>query len=207
MPSSILEAKATADGTTPNRKVTPDVVFENTGVDYAGPVYTKYGYVRKPMVVKSYVCVFVSLSIKAVHLELISDLTSDSFVAALRRFISRRGKPKVIWSDHGTNFVGAKNDLKDLEQFLSDKAVQDHVSEFCTIQHIEWKFIPEKTPHFGGLWESAVKSMKYHLKRVTANVKLTFEEYSTVLTQVEACLNSRPLVALPCDAMVKGLTC
>ena len=186
-------------GQLPIERVTPDVVFENTGVDYAGPVYTKYGYVRKPTVVKSYVCVFVSLSVKAVHLELVSDLTSDSFVAALRRFISRRGKPKIIWSDHGTNFVRAKNDLKDLEQFLSDKAVQDHVSEFCTIQHIEWKFIPEKAPHFGGLWESAVKSMKYHLKRVTANVKLTFEECSTVLTQVEACLNSRPLVALPCD--------
>jgi hypothetical protein len=186
-------------GQLPIERVTPDIVFESTGVDYAGPVYTKYGYVRKPTVVKSYVCVFVSLSVKAVHLELVSDLTSDSFVAALRRFIARRGKPKIIWSDHGTNFVGAKNDLKELEQFLNNQRVQDHVSEFCTIQHIDWKFIPEKAPHFGGLWESAVKSMKYHLKRVTTNVKLTFEECSTVLAQVEACLNSRPLVALPCD--------
>ena len=95
-------------GQLPIERVTPDIVFENTGVDYAGPVYTKYGYVRKPTVVKSYVCVFVSLSVKAVHLELVSDLTSDSFVAALRRFIARRGNPKVIWSDHGTNFIGAK---------------------------------------------------------------------------------------------------
>ena len=56
--------------------------------------------------------------------------------------------------------------------------------------HIEWKFIPEKASHFGGLWEAAVKGMKYHLKRVTANVKLTFEEYSTIIAQLEACLNS-----------------
>lgn len=186
-------------GQLPIERVTPDIVFENVGVDYAGPVYTKYGYVRKPTVVKSYICVFISLSVKAVHLELVSDLTSDAFVSALRRFIARRGKPKVIWSDHGTNFVGAKNDLKELEQFLQDQKVHTHISEFCTTQHIQWRFVPERAPHFGGLWEAAVKSMKYHLKRVTANVKLTFEEYSTVIAQVEACLNSRPLVALPCD--------
>ena len=76
---------------------------------------------------------------------------------------------------------------------------QKDISEFCTTQHIEWKFIPERAPHFGGLWESAVRSMKYHLKRVVSDVKLTFEECSTVLTQIEACMNSRPLVALPCD--------
>ena len=86
-----------------------------------------------------------------------------------------------MWSDHGTNFVGAKNDLKELEQFLSERKVQGHISEFCMSHRIDWKFIHEKAPHFGGLWESAVKSMKYHLKRVTANVKLTFEEYSMVL--------------------------
>ena len=158
---------------------------------------------RRPTVVKSYICLFVSFSVKAVHLELVSDLTSDAFISCLRQFIARRGKPKVVWSDHDTNFVGAKNDLKELEQFLSERKVQGHISEFCTTHRIDWKFIPEKDPHFGGLWESAVKNIKYHLKCVTANVKLTFEEYSTVLAQVEACLNSRPLVALPCDG--KGI--
>ena len=69
--------------------------------------------------------------------------------------------------------IEKKNDLNELEQFLNDQKVQDHISEFCTTQHIELKFIPEKAPHFRGLWESAVKSMKYHLKRVTANVKRT----------------------------------
>ena len=73
------------------------------------------------------------------------------------------------------------------------------ISEFCSIQNIKWRFIPEHAPHFGGLWKAAVKSMKKHLKRVAANVKLTFEEFSTLLTQIEACLNSRPLVPLPHD--------
>ena len=140
----------------------------------------------------------VSLSVKAVHLELVSDLTTDTFISALRRFIARRGKPTLIWSDHGTNFVGAQNELKQLAEFLENQRIQN-ISQFCTSQRIQWKFIPEHSPHFGGLWEATVKSLKYHFKRVTANVKLTFEECSIVLAQIEACLNSRLLVALSCD--------
>ena len=185
-------------GQLPVERVEPGTVFDKVGVDYAGPVFIKHGYVRKPTIVKAYVCVFVSFTVKAVHLELVSDLTADAFVATLRRFIARRGKPSLIYSDHGTNFVGASKEI-DLIQFLEDQKTQAAVSKFCSTQNIVWKFIPERAPHFGGLWEAAIKSMKTHLRRVVANVKLTFEEFTTVLTQVEACLNSRPLVPLPCD--------
>ena len=136
---------------------------------------------------------------KAVHLELVSDLTSEAFIACLRRFVARRGKPSLIWSDHGTNFVGANRELKEFFEFLGQQMTQGIISEFCSTQNIEWRFIPEHAPHFGGLWEAAVKSMKNHLKRVVATVKLTFEEFATILAQIEACLNSRPLVALSCD--------
>ena len=111
----------------------------------------KYGSTRKPTFVKAYVCVFVSLSIKAVHLELASDLTTDAFIAALQRFIARRGKPSLIRSDHGTNFVGAVGELKEFVVFFQNQKAQGHISEFCTAQNINWKFIPEHTPHFGGL--------------------------------------------------------
>ena len=80
-------------GSLPVERLTPDRPFANVGIDYAGPFYVKYGYVRKPTIVKAYVSVFVSLSIKAVHLELVSDLTSDTFIVCLRRFIARRGSP------------------------------------------------------------------------------------------------------------------
>ena len=186
-------------GRLPLERVTPDIVFENVGIDYAGPLYIKYGHVRKPTVIKAYVCVFVSLSVKATHLELVSELISDAFIAALRRFIARRGKPSLIQSDHGSNFVGAKKELQELATFLEDQKTQGQISRFCTSQKIRWKFIPERSPYFGGIWEAAVKSLKFHLKRVTANVKLTFEECYTILTQIEACLNSRPLVANSCD--------
>ena len=186
-------------GQLPIERITPGAVFDQTGVDYAGPVYIKYGYVRKPTVIKAYVCVFVSFSVKAVHLELVSDLTSEAFIATLRRFISRRGKPSLIWSDNGTNFVGASRELQELADFLERQKVQQEISQFCSNQYIKWKFIPEHAPHFGGLWEAAVKSMKTHLRRVVSTHKLTFEEFTTVLTQIESCLNSRPLVPLQCD--------
>ena len=148
---------------------------------------------------KAYVCVFVSLSVKALHLELTSDLTTEAFIASLRRFISRRGKPSLIWSDNGSNFVGASRELKEFMEFLRSQKTQMIISKFCSVENIQWKFIPEHAPHFGGLWEAAVKSVKTHLRRVISHHKLTFEEFNTVLTQIEACLNSRPLVPIPHD--------
>ena len=104
-----------------------------------------------------------------------------------------------MWSDHDSNFVGTQKELKQLLDFHENQKTQNALSQFCTSQGIEWKFLPKRSPHFGGLWELCVKSMKYHLKHVISEVNLTFEEYSTVLTQVEACLNSHPLVGLSCD--------
>ena len=183
-------------GQLPLERVTPGSVFEKVGVDYAGPFQIKYGFVRKPTIVKAYICIFVSLSVKSVHLELVSDLTTDAFIAALRRFIARRGHPSLIWSDHGTNFVGANRELRQLADLIESQKTQKIISEFCAAKKIEWRFIPEHAPHFGGLWEAAVKSTKMHLKRIVASVKLTYEEFTTVLAQIEACLNSRPLVPL-----------
>ena len=148
------------------------VLRDKTGFRTAGH---KYGHVRKPIIVKTYICVFVSLSVKAIHLELVSDLTSEAFIACLRRFVSRCGYPSLLWSDHGTNFVGANRELKELNDILKEQKAQKSISEFCSAKNIEWKFIPEHSPHFGGIWEAAVKSFKNHLKRIVGEVKLTFE--------------------------------
>lgn len=148
------------------------------------------------------------LTVKAAHLELVSDLTTEAFIAALRRFVARRGCPALIWSDHGSNFVGAKGELKALHDLLSNHITQGAVSEFCSSLNTQWKYIPERSPHFGGIWESAVKSAKAHLKRVVSPVKLTFKEFTTVLAQIEACLNSRPLTPVnsPDDDGITALT-
>ena len=184
-------------GNLPIERITPDRPFANVGVDYAGPFYVKYGYVRRPTVVKAYVSVFVSLTVKAVHLEVVSDLTSEAFIACLRRFVARRGKLETIMSDNGTNFVGSNREIKELYRFLGQQKTQTTIGMFCSSQGITWKFIPERALHFGGLWEAAVRSIKKHLRRVINDQKLTFEELSTVLAQVEACLNSRPLTPIP----------
>ena len=95
----------------------------------------------------------------------------------------------------------ANRELTDLADFLDYRQKKSGFrgTNFCTSQGITWSYIPERAPHFGGLWESAVKSVKTHLRRVLGESRLTFEEFSTVLTQVEACLNSRPLVPLSLD--------
>ena len=186
-------------GQLPIERLTPDLVFDKVGVNYAGPFCIKYGHVRKPIVVKTNTSVFVSLSVKAVNLELVSELTTEAFLACLMCFISQQGKPTLIWSDHRTNFVGPAGEIKALIAFLKNQRSQDAISEFHSTQNIQWKFIPEQAPHFGGLWEAAVKSLRTHLRRVVGNVKQTFEEFTTVLAQVESCLNSRPFISLPLD--------
>ena len=119
-------------GQLPSERVVPGSVFEKVGLDYAGPFAIKYGHTRKSTIVKAYIAVFVSLSVKAVHLELVSDLTTQAFIATLRRFAGRRGDPTLIWSDHGTNFVGANRELKDLFQFMKDRQIEKEITEFCS---------------------------------------------------------------------------
>ena len=121
---------------------------------------------------KAYVCVFVSLTVKAVHLEVVSDLTTGSFIAS--RCIARRGIPSLIWSDNGTNFVGAAHEISALFQFLKSQHTQSAIIDFLSSHKIEWKFIPQHAPHFGGLWEACVKSMKNRLHQIVGNVKFTF---------------------------------
>ena len=183
-------------GQLPAQRVCPNAPFSVTGIDFAGHLIIKKGHTRKPVLVKTYVCIFVCLSTKATHLETVSDLTTDAFIAALKRFIARRGLPNEVYSDNGSNFVGASNDLKSLYSFFSKDSTQNSLSDFVSSQRIVWHFNPERAPHFGGLWEAAVKSMKYHLKRVVGQQKFTFEEFNTLLCQVEACMNSRPLLPL-----------
>lgn len=184
-------------GDLPSIRLSPSFPFTVTGVDYAGPFILKTRQGKNPATYKGYVSLFICLSIRAVHLELVTDLTTACFMAALRRFVARRGKPAQILSDNGTNFVGCRNELNRLGQFL--KLNESDIMDSCTVSEINWKFIPAHSPHFGGIWEAGVKSMKAHLKRVLANSKLTYEDFSTILTQVEGVLNSRPLSPMSSD--------
>lgn len=148
---------------------------------------------------KAYVAVFICMCTKAVHLELVSDLSTERFLQALRRFVSRRGRPSDMFSDNGTNFVGARNKLNELFRMLKDSRHHDRISTELAVDGIQWHFNPPSAPHFGGLWEAAVRSAKNHLLKVIGENVVSSEDFSTLLTQVEACLNSRPLVPMSDD--------
>lgn len=179
----------------------PSRCFENSGVDYAGPFILKCSNRRNAATQKAYICVFVCFATKAVHLELVCDLSTDAFIAALTRFISRRGLCKNIYSDNATCFVGTNNKLNDLKQLLSSESHMDRIHQVMTSHEMTWHFIPPRAPHFGGLWEAAVRSIKKHLNRNVALVKLTYDEFYTLLVQIEAILNSRPLTPLSTDPL------
>lgn len=138
------------------------------------------------------------MATRAIHLEAVSDMTTEGFLSAFKRFVARRGHCSEVFSDNGTNFVGASKELKRLFQ-ADSVSVIDQVAASLANKGTKWSFIPPHSPNFGGLWEAGVKSTKFHLRRVLDGTTLTYEELSTVLAQIEACLNSRPLYQVPSE--------
>ncbi|GFT61153.1 integrase catalytic domain-containing protein [Trichonephila clavipes] len=136
-------------------------------------------------------------ALKAVVLEIVSDLTTDAFLDILKRFVARRGKCATISSDNAKNFVGANRELKRLHNLL--KFLEEKLSSYLSSEGISWNFMPPRAPNFGGLWEAGVKSFKFYLKRAVGNLKMTLEEFLTILTQIEGILNSRPITPLSED--------
>ncbi|XP_046811888.1 uncharacterized protein LOC111690105 [Lucilia cuprina] len=166
--------------------------FTYAGVDFAGPFQIKSGNLRNSPYMKGYACIFVCFSTKAIHLEACSSLSSDAFLAAFARFTGRRGLPKRLMSDNGTNFLGASRSLRKESLLFLRKSAED-ISKKYAVHGFEWKFIPPSAPHMGGLWEAGVKSFKIHFQKIAGNQKFNFEEFSTLLTRIESVLNSRPL--------------
>ena len=135
----------------------------------------------------------------ALHLEAASDLSTASFLAAFHRFVARRGCPRIVYSDNGTNFAGATKAVQQEEArvlaSVADKARRELVDG-----HPEWRFISPGAPHMGGLWEAGVKSVKTLFRKVIGSHRLTYEELTTVLARIEAVLNSRPMTPMSEDA-------
>jgi hypothetical protein len=171
----------------------------HTGTDYFGPFQIRLTLRRGGKTTKGFAVLFICLSTEAIHLELVNDLTTESFLSALRRFVSRRGRCAHIYADNATYFTKANKDLKELRELFRTEQHQKTVQTELTNQGVQWHFIPPRSPHFGGLWESGVRLAKYHLKRIVGKATLSYEELLTVLTHVEACLNSRPVIPMSND--------
>lgn len=181
----------------PSERVNPGRAFQSTSVDYAGPVHIKrYNAQRTKIIDKGYIAVFVCTRVKTMHLELVSSLSTEAFLAAFSRFSNRRGRIQELIADNATTFKGAENEQEKIYNSWRKAATSEMMQTTTT----KWKFIPPSAPHMGGLHEAAVKSAKHHLRRVIGAQQLTFEELATLLVQVEGCLNSRPMIALSEDA-------
>ncbi|XP_055714302.1 uncharacterized protein LOC129808548 [Phlebotomus papatasi] len=180
--------------------------FYQTGIDYCGPVYIKTP-VRSRVVLKMYIALFTCLATRAIHLELVTDLTTQAFIAAMKRFMARRGKPNEILCDNATTFVGPDREIRQVSELMSSEEHQTRVIDSASREGITFKFIPPRSPHFGGAWESLIKRVKFHLCRAAGDSHLTQEEMLTLLAQIEACVNSRPLTTISSDpADLEALT-
>lgn len=187
-------------GALPKTRVNQAHCFEVTSIDCLGPINIKASMLRSNVVMKVWALVFVCQVTKAVHIEILTNMTSECYIAALKRFISRRGFCKLIYSDNGTNFRGGARIIEeDYNTFLNtfkNSEFQQEIIDWCSTQRMEFQFIPAHCAHVGGLHEAAVKSFKHHLKRVAGHRLFNLEELNTLVIQIEAILNSRPLTTI-----------
>ena len=146
---------------------------------------------------KGYIAIFICMATRAVHIEVVEDYSSEAFIAAFHRFTARRGHCKKLYSDQGTNFVGADAQLK--QMIVASSSFSSPIVKSLAQEGTSWIFNPPSAPHFGSIWEAAVKSAKHHMRRVIGDQVLTFSELATLMCRIEACLNSRPLTALTDD--------
>lgn len=179
-------------GSLPQVRVTPTRAFQHSGVDFAGPIDLRLSKGRGCKTQKGYLSIFVCMVTRAIHIEIVTSLTAIDFVAAFKRFVARRGRCSDIWSDNATNFIAGNKEL--INQFeKSIGQVHSEIENLLANDRTTWHHIPASGPHFGGLWEASVKLIKFHLKRVLGTTTLTYEEMSTITSQIEACINSRPI--------------
>lgn len=182
----------------PVQRVNPQLrPFCSVGVDYLGPVEVSVGRRKE----KRWIALFTCLAVRAVHLEVVHSMTTESCLMAIRRFVCKRGSPDEFFSDNGTNFKGASNEMdKSLKQI--DRECAEHIIS----PRIKWNFIPPSTPHMGGVWERMVKSVKQAMKVMDDGRKLTDEVLLTTLSEAEDMINTRPLTYLPQDSEVEAIT-
>ncbi|XP_062542316.1 uncharacterized protein LOC134210285 [Armigeres subalbatus] len=179
----------------PSVRLKPARAFTYSGMDYCGPFLVR-PLIGKGSSVKVYVSLFVCLVVKAVHLEVVSDLSTAACINAVKRFIAYRGRVLELHCDNATTFVGADRELRKLRKEFQQQFKSKEWGEYCTGNGITFRFIPARSPHFGGIWESGVKSFKYHFRRIMGQKAFSMDQLLTVVAQIQSVLNSRPLVSM-----------
>ena len=170
----------------PKERVCPSRVFSVVGIDFLGAIHLY----DSDESTKAYILIFSCATTRAIHIELVSSMSVHHFLLALKRFIGRRGVPKIIISD---NFFSFKKANSDLVKAFKTNLQSDEFSIFIADKGIDWKFIVQYAPFWGGFYERMVRSVKTPLKKVLRNAKVDTEEMRTILVEIEMILNNRPL--------------
>ncbi|CAB4040094.1 E3 ubiquitin- ligase DZIP3 [Paramuricea clavata] len=178
-------------------RITKDHPFTYTGVDFAGPLYVKQ--VKAVAMEKVYMVIYTCAVSRAVHLDVVSDMTAEAFIRSFRRFTARRGIPREVKSNNGKTFKAASKQLPALFEI-------PEVKKYLSDQRIRWTFNLEKAAWWGGFFERLIKSVKRCLYKILKNASVTNEELYTVLTEIEATLNSRPLTYVSTEDLDEPIT-
>lgn len=173
----------------PKERLDGQVPFQHVGLDYLGPFLISGFDKGTKTTQKVWIALFSDFLTRAVHLELVLNLTTEEVLNAIRLFISRRGMPSSMYSDNQTSFKAADKELKT----LLSKIKWSSISRFATEKGFSWRYTLPHTPHLNGLVERMVKSVKSSLRKVFAQTTLTFRQLSIILAEVESIVNSRPL--------------
>ena len=170
----------------PLERLTPDLPpFSYVGIDFFGPFSAKYGR----GVCKRYGCIFTCMATRAVHIEIAHSVNTDSFLGAFSRFISRRGRPKKVYSDNGTNLKSGERELREMMHSWN----QQKISKELLQSEIEWHFNPPYASHNGGFWERLIRSIREVLRAIVKQQLLCDESLLTFISETERILNSRPI--------------
>ncbi|XP_002735894.1 uncharacterized protein LOC100369374 [Saccoglossus kowalevskii] len=173
----------------PSNRVTQAPPFRVIGLDYTGELHIKRYDGTKT---KAYICLFTCASTRAVHLEVVPNLTPAAFLRALRRFAARRSYPHIIISDNQSKFCAANNELNNLFN-------ENEIKSFLAGKGITWNFIPKRAPNFGGFYERLIGMTKNCLCKVLGCAFVNMNELVTLVCEIEAVLNDRPLTHISTD--------
>ena len=192
----VLPSTVPPPGPLPTDRTHGGAAFEVIGTDFVGPIYYKLSQKREG---KAYLVIFSCSLSRAVHLELLPDLETSTFLPCLKHFTTRQGRPTVIYSDNGCTFVKA---AKWLKQVRSDKQLQG----FLESHDIQWMFNLSRTPWWGSQFERLIGIIKTTMYKVIGGATLSWNEVNEVLLDVQTQVNRRPLGYVEDDVELPILT-
>ena len=181
----------------PKFRVLESRSFAHTAIDFAGPLHVKTFGVTESS--KMWVCLYTCYITRAVHIDVVPDMSTDTFLRSLKRLCARRGTPCLIVSDNAKTFNGAAKVIRDI-------ILHPEVKKYCSNLSFEWRFNLEKAPWWGGMFERLIKSTKRCLRKMIGQARFTHDELLTAVVEIESILNARPLTYVSAEDWESPLT-